>query len=62
MGYNDTMSTLQAAMTVALENHRFRSLAMLATTAARMEEARVRLFAAERAAAEALEGKRLEAE
>ena len=62
MSYNDTMQTLQAAMTVALENSNFRSLAMLATTAARMEEARVRLLAAERAAAEALEGKRLEAE
>ena len=60
--YNDTMATLQAAMVVALENHRFRSLAFLAATAARLEEARVRLFAAERAAAEALEGKRLEAE
>jgi len=60
--YNDTMATLQAAMVVALENHRFRSLAFLAATAARLEEAKASLFRAERAALEALGEKMTEAE
>lgn len=54
--YNDTMATLQAAMTEALENHRFRKLALFATTAARLEEAEAKasIFRAERAALEAI--------
>ena len=62
--YNDTMATLQDAMVVALENHRWRSLALFATTAARLQEAEAKasIFRAERAALEAIGEKFPEAE
>ena len=51
MDYNDMLENLNAAMLAALTNHRFRSVAKLATAAHRLEGAMVAFIQAESAAA-----------